>query len=73
MAFDNSCDFLVINRGKRRVLLKARSDAFKHRQRPNSSSKMVVILAPITPSEYISYPALFTGVDPCIKRGTIQL
>ncbi|WP_239088624.1 hypothetical protein [Corynebacterium macginleyi] len=28
MAFDNSCDYLVINRGKRHVLLKARSDAF---------------------------------------------
>nr|WP_234459234.1 hypothetical protein [Corynebacterium macginleyi] len=28
MAFDNSCNFLVINRGKRRVLVQARSDAF---------------------------------------------
>ena len=72
MAFDNSCDYLVINRGKRHVLLKARSDAF-------STIKTKLIIKSgldFCTNKGIRthlYPAIFTGVGPCIKRGTIQL
>nr|WP_231837650.1 hypothetical protein [Corynebacterium urealyticum] len=70
--FHDACDLLVIDRAEIRITVEARSDAFST-IKPCSSSKVVLIFAPIRASEHIFNLRFFGGVDPLVERGAIEL